>query len=71
MPNPFTRSLLDQVGAPARVVPCQVTSITPLQISVLGATGVTGVKIAGGVYSLGPANALLISGASPIVLPIG
>lgn len=71
MTNPFSRSLLAQAGSPAFVVPCVVTSVSPLQISFLGADAVTGVRLAGCDYSLGAANALVVAGSSPIVLPIG
>lgn len=70
MVNPFSRALLEQ-GSPAMVVPCEVTQVTPLLITVLGSTAVPAVKIAGATYSLGAANALMVSGSSPIVLPIG
>jgi hypothetical protein len=71
MPNPFSRALLDQAGTPVSMLPCTVTQVTPLLITVLGATDVPAVKVAGASYSLGAANALFVSGASPIVLPIG
>jgi hypothetical protein len=71
MPNPFSRVLLEQQGSPVSLVPCTVTQVTPLLVTVLGATGVSAVKVAGATYSLGAANALFVSGASPIVLPIG
>jgi hypothetical protein len=71
LPNPFSRSLLSQAGSPAFLVPCVVSSVTPLRVSLLGAENVAAVKVAGATYSLGAANALVVSGSSPVVLPIG
>jgi hypothetical protein len=66
----FTRTLLESQGSPCRVVPCTVTQLSPLLISLLGQVDVPAVKIAGADYSLGAANCLVASPSKPIVLPI-
>jgi hypothetical protein len=62
--------LLEQQGSPCRLVPCVVTRVSPLQITLLGESNIPAVKIAGATYSLGAANALVSSPSKPIVLPI-
>jgi hypothetical protein len=66
----FTRTLLEQQGSPCRIVPCEVTQVSPLLISLLGQANVPAVKVAGATYSLGFANAIVSSPSKPIVLPI-
>lgn len=65
MANPYEQ------GVPVRLVPCVVTSTSPLLVTINGQTGMSAVKIAGATYSLGVANALLPTVGKPIVLPIG
>lgn len=67
----FTKTLLEQQGKPVWLVPCTVTQVSPLVVSLLGATSIPAVSIAGATYSLGAANALLTSPGKPIILPIG
>lgn len=67
----LSQTLLQQQGRSVYVVPCTVTSTSPLQVTLLGATSVPAVLIAGTTASLGAANCLVISGAEPILLPIG
>ena len=67
----LSQTLLQQQGRPAFVVPCTVTSTSPLEVSILGAVDVPAVSVAGTTVSLGAANALVVSSGSPIVLPIG
>lgn len=64
-------TLLEQQGRAVYVVPCTVTSTSPLEVTILGATAVPAVLIDGTTASLGAANALVVSGGSPILLPIG
>lgn len=68
---PFTKSLLEQQAKPIYLVPCVVTQVSPLQVSLLGQDGLPGVPLAGLTYSLGAANALLTSPGKPIILPLG
>ena len=70
MTNPLSRTLLEQQAARVFMVPCVVTSTSPLEVTLLDAVDVPGVGVAGVTYSLGAANALVVSGASPVVLPI-
>ncbi len=67
----FTKALLEQQGTPVYVVPCTVTQVSPLLVTLLGGTNLPGVKIAGATYALGAANALVIPSGKPIILPIG
>jgi len=67
----LSRTLLQSRGRPAYLVPCVVTSTSPLEVSIMGATGVLAVRVAGSTVSLGAANALVVDSGSPIVLPIG
>lgn len=67
----LSQTLLRQQGSPAYVVPCTVTSTSPLLVTILGATSVPAVLIAGTTASVGAANALVVSSSSPILLPIG
>lgn len=68
----FTKTLLEQQGTPAYIVPCTVTQTSPLLVSMLGEDGIPGVSIAGLTYTLmGAANALCVSPGKPIILPIG
>lgn len=67
----LSQTLLQQQGRPAYVVPCTVTSTSPLLVTILGTTGVPAVRIANTTVSLGAANALVVSSGSPILLPIG
>lgn len=67
----LTRTLLEQQGNPAFLVPCTVTATSPLTVTLLGRTGIPGVSIAGATYALGAANALLTNPGKPIILPIG
>lgn len=68
---PFTKALLEQQSNPVYLVPCTVSQLSPLLVSLLGQDGVPGVSIAGATYSLGAANALLTSPGQPIIIPIG
>ena len=68
---PFTKTLLEQQGKPVWLVPCTVTQVSPLLVTLLGGDAIPGVSIAGATYSLGAANALLTSPGKPIILPIG
>jgi hypothetical protein len=67
----LSQTLLQQQGRPAYVVPCTVTQVSPPLVTLLGATNVPAVRIANTTVSLGAANCLVISGAEPILLPIG
>ena len=67
----FTKTLLEQQGRPVFIVPCTVTQVSPLLVTLLGGTNIPGVKIAGATYTLGAANALVTSPGKPIILPIG
>jgi hypothetical protein len=71
MSNPLTRAMLEQQGARVYLVPCTVTATSPLTVTLMGRTGVLGVKIAGATYGTGAANALVVSPGAPIILPIG
>lgn len=71
MSDQLTKALLETQGNPLYLVPCTVTATSPLTITLLGQTGVAAVKVAGGTYSLGAANALVAKVGQPIVLPIG
>ena len=67
----LSRTLLQSQGRPAYLVPCTVTATSPLTVTIMGATGVLAVKVAGSTVALGAANALVVDSGSPIVLPIG
>lgn len=71
MTNALTKALLEQQSSPLGVVPCVVTQVTPLLITLLGEANVSAVKVAGLTYSLANANALISKTGQPIVLPIG
>lgn len=58
-------------GQPVRLVPCTVTQVSPLLITILGEPNVPAVKVAGGTYTLAAANALIVASGKPIVLPLG
>lgn len=67
-------SLADLVGgaSPAtRLVPCVVTSLSPLLVTVLGGSNVRAVPVPGLTYSLAPAVCFVAPGVAPVVLPIG
>lgn len=69
---PFTKQVLEQQAKPVYLVPCTITQVSPLQVSMLGATAIPGVSIPGCTYTVGAAaNALLTSPGKPIILPIG
>jgi hypothetical protein len=67
----LTKTLLEQQAKPVYLVPCTVTQLSPLQVSLLGQDAVPGVGLGGLTYSLGAANALLTTPGKPIILPIG
>jgi hypothetical protein len=70
MTNALTRALLEQQGSPVYLVPCTVTQVTPLLITLLGSTGVSAVKVIGATYTLNAAAVALVTKAGqPIVLP--
>jgi hypothetical protein len=56
---------------PVSMVPCTITSLSPLRVSINGATNILGVKLAGLTYSTGAALALVTSPGTPVILPIG
>lgn len=69
---PSAKKLLEMQGRPVSLVPCTVTQVSPLLVSMLGASNLPGVSIPGAIYTVGdPANALLASPGKPIILPIG
>jgi hypothetical protein len=56
------------------LVPCQITQVNPLLVTLQGATGIPGEKLAGLAYSTSPTNnayALLKSPGKPLILPLG
>ena len=56
-----------------RIEPCKVTSISPLTVTIGGATGVLGVPV-GVVYTVGTVNnalALSTGKSKPLIFPIG
>lgn len=68
----LTKQLLEQQAKPVYLVPCTITSVSPLVVSLLGATGIPAVSIPGATYTVNAAaNALLTSPGKPIILPIG
>jgi hypothetical protein len=67
----LTRTLLEQQSNPVRLIPCTVTQLSPLLVTLLGGTNIPAVKIAGATYALGAANALVTSPGKPLILPIG
>lgn len=67
----LSKALLTQQTRTVSLVPCTVTSTSPLLITIFGLTNVPAVRVAGSTVSLGAANALVAQGTSPIVLPIG
>ena len=67
----LSRTLLQSRGRQVYLVPCAVTSTSPLLITVMGATSIPAVRIAGTTVGIGAANALVMDSGSPIVLPIG
>ena len=70
--QPAAKKLLEMQGRPVTLAPCTVTQVSPLVVTLLGATGIPGVSIPGAIYTVGdPANALLASPGKPIILPIG
>lgn len=69
--QPFAQTILQNQGRPVTIVPCTVTQVSPLQVTILGGTGIPAVKIAGATYTVGQANALLCPPNQPIILPIG
>lgn len=69
--QPLAQTILQNQGRPVTIVPCTVTQVSPLQVNILGGTGIPAVKIAGATYTLGQANALLCPPNQPIILPIG
>lgn len=74
MVMPIVRALLERrpPSTPVSLVPCTVTSVSPLLVSIFGATGIPAVAVAGAVYTVGaPASALYSSPGKPIILPIG
>ena len=71
MVQALTKQLLEQQAKPVYLVPCTITAVSPLQVSMLGGT-YPGVSIPGCTYTVGAAaNALLTSPGKPIILPIG
>lgn len=62
-------AILNLVTTPATLTRCVITSVTPLEVDLNGAT-VPGVKITGVTYSLGPAVALWSPPSAPVILPI-
>ncbi|WP_434315831.1 hypothetical protein [Leifsonia sp. P73] len=70
--QPFTKQILERQAKPLYLVPCVITQVSPLQVSMLGAANVPAVSIPGCTYTVNaPANALLTSPGKPIILPIG
>lgn len=69
MTSPLAKALLEQQGTPVYIVPCTVTQVTPLLITLLGTTSVPAVKVIGATYSLNAAVALVSKSGQPIVLP--
>jgi hypothetical protein len=59
-------------GSPCTIAPCRIVSTGPLVIDFYAATHYSAVSIPGATYTPGaPANAILVPGAKPIVIPIG
>jgi hypothetical protein len=69
MTSPLAKSLLEQQGDPCFIVPCTVTQVTPLLITLLGQTNVPAVKVIGATYTLNAAVAVVTKAGQPIVLP--
>jgi hypothetical protein len=69
--QPIAQTILQNQGRPVTIVPCTVTQVSPLQVTILGGTSIPAVKIAGATYTVGQANALLCPPNQPIILPIG
>lgn len=59
-------------GRPVFLLPCTVTQVSPLLVSIQGGDNIPGVSIAGATYTVNAAaNALMTSPGKPIILPIG
>jgi hypothetical protein len=71
MTNALTKSLLEQQVKPVHMVPCTVTTVTPMTVTLLGEPNIAGIKIPGATYSTGAAIALLTSPGKPLIIPIG
>ena len=67
----LAQTILQNQGRPVSIVPCTVTQVSPLLVTINGGMGIPAVKIAGATYTLGQANALLSPPNQPIILPIG
>lgn len=52
-----------------KLVPASITQVTPLLVTMLGATGVPGVKIASLTYTTGPAVAIVAGPGNPLIIP--
>jgi hypothetical protein len=58
-------------GEEIRMIPCTITSVSPLLVTMQGTPNIPGVRIPGVTYSLGAANALQPKVGQPTILPIG
>jgi hypothetical protein len=68
----LTKTLLEQQAIPASIVPCTITQVGPLQVTMLGQTNVPAVSVQGCTYTVNAnAIALLTNPGKPIILPIG
>lgn len=70
MTNPLIQAL-PPAGRTVRLLPCEITDTSPLEITLNGTAGIPGVPISGLSYSTGFALALLVDSAAPVVIPIG
>ena len=75
MSSDLVRALLEgraQGPRPVVLLPCTVTQVSPLLVSILGGDNIPAVSIAGAVYTVNAAaNALMTNPGKPIILPIG
>lgn len=71
MPSPLVRAIRDKTPPTPQMVPCTVTQLTPLLITLNGTANLPAVLIPGAFYSLGPAIALWQPPGVPLVIPIG
>ncbi len=65
----LSKAVLDALGGrPVVIVPCTVTAVTPLTVTI-NDVSMAGVKLAGPTYSVGDAVALWAPPSTPIILP--
>jgi hypothetical protein len=68
MSSPDTRAILERIGRPLYKVPCLITQVTPLMVTI-NETSMPGLKVSGATYDVGPAIALVESPGLPLVIP--